>query len=156
MDGATRRPMKDDLTMLPAAPTLGHRDRRFRGVFAGCLPITLLTIVVLIGVYLYLNQWVGGRVDACQNAILIYPGSTLISESEQETRPLGPVETRIELTTPDDAATVESWYTQTWGAIVRQQTLENDDNFFSPPRGWQIQARENGGSVIRIAVVCPG
>jgi len=135
---------------------VGNYDRRFRGVFAGFIPITLLVVIVSIGLYVYLSQWVNSQIAACQAAILRYPGAVLVSEEERSIRPpFGPVETRLQLVTTDDAATVEDWYSRSWGEIAREASQSDPRNYSAPPRGWDISVRADGGSIIRILAVCP-
>ena len=138
-------------------PTPGNRDRTFRGVFAGVVPVTLLTIVSVSVAYVLLSLWYQGRIDQCQRGfdLLMYPGATLVTESERAIAPpFGEVLTHIELTTSDDANTVNEWYAQTWALEVRDRMQRDPENYVSPPRGWSVESTETG-SAIQINMSCP-
>ncbi len=143
-----------------AVPTMGHRDRQFRSIFSGLIPIIIGVIILISGTYLYLDRWHMSRVEACQNAFYFYPNAAVISRVDQVlTQPFGIIETRLEMTTPDDPQTVESWYSRSWGLYVREQVQNRDPNsnhpFSIPARGWEIEPASDGGAIIHLTGFCP-
>lgn len=142
-----------------AIPTLGHRDREFRSIFSGLIPITIGVIVLISVTYFLLDRQHMSRVEACQNALFVYPGATILSRVDEPlTQPFGIIETRMEMTSPDDPNTVQSWYSRTWGLYVRAQIQHRDRNsnvpVSVPPRGWDIESAPEG-TRIHLTGLCP-
>lgn len=142
-----------------AVPTLGHRDRQFRGIFAGVIPITICVIFFIGGTYFVLDRWYSGRLEACQSALYVYPGSVILSRLDTPvTQPFGIIKTEMEMATVDDTPTVQQWYSTTWGRYVRQQVQDRDrtEPLSIPPRGWEIEPNPDGnGSLIHLTGYCP-
>ncbi len=143
-----------------AVPTLGHRDREFRSIFSGLIPIIIGVIVLISVTYFYLDRRHMSQVEACQNALFVYPGAAVISRvDEVRTQPFGIIETRMEMTTPDELAAVQGWYSRAWGLYVREQVQNRDPNrnqpLSIPPRGWELEPAPDGGTLIHLTGFCP-
>ncbi|MDX2161789.1 MAG: hypothetical protein SF162_10725 [bacterium] len=141
-----------------AVPTLGHRDRTFRGVLAGVLPITISVIVLFSVVYLVLDRRHAAQVEACQNAVLFYPGAGVIARADRTiTQPFGVIETQIALRSADDPETVEAWYRQAFGRYVREQVQRGGTRatLSIPERDWAFQAEPDGGTSMQLLLYCP-
>lgn len=143
----------------PAPTYVGHRDRKFRGVFAGVIPITIGVIFFVLGTYVVLDRWYSGRLVACQSALFVYPGAEILSRVDTPvTQPFGTVRTDMEMNSADEPTTVQSWYSRAWGLYVRRQ-VENQDRtepFSIPPRGWDVEPNPSGsGTLIHLTGYCP-
>lgn len=60
-----------------AIQTLGRRNSEFRSIFSGLIPITNGVIVFISITYFVLDRMHMTRVEACQNALLVYCRATI-------------------------------------------------------------------------------
>lgn len=121
--------------------------RQKRGIFAGLGVITLLTIVVVIGLALFLQQRCASQF---WDTMLVYPGAERI---EEEAVFLGVQ--RVVYHSPDAPATVERWYMAQNAAQMREGVVSGD--FTNVERqNWVVEPdMERGGSLMWTQVTCP-
>lgn len=122
-------------------------NKQNRGIFAGLGVVTLLTVLMVVGLSLFLQQRCYSNF---WDNLVVYPGAERVSE---ESAFLGVQ--RVVYHSPDAPATVERWYMSRNAAQMRDGVVSGD--FRNVERlNWFVEPdMERGGSLIQAKTTCP-
>jgi hypothetical protein len=122
--------------------------RQSRSIFAGVGVITLLSILVVVGFSLFLQQ---RCTSAFWDEMLVYPGAERI---EEESAFLGVQ--RVVYHSPDAPANVERWYITQNAAQMRDAVVSGDFGEVPARQSWVVEPdAERGGSLMWAKTTCP-
>jgi hypothetical protein len=122
-------------------------NRQNRGILSGLGVVTLLTVLMVVGLSLFLQARCS---SLFWDNLVVYPGAERVSE---ESVFLGVQ--RVVYHSPDAPATVERWYTTQNAAQMRDAVVSGD--FSNTARlNWIVEPDDaRGGSLIEAKTTCP-
>ena len=128
------------------------RQRLFHNPGFGCLIIGLLTAACVGSMLIYFDQ-------ACHTTLTrrlpLYPDAEIVVERHNFVTVFGMGETYMQLYSPDEPTSVQSWYAREVGAYLREAGLNHDPLVSLGSGQWRVNRDVSGeGSEITLYGTC--
>jgi len=128
------------------------RQRLFHNPGFGCLIIGLLTVACIGSMLIFFDQ---ACLSTLSKRLPIYPNAELVVERYNFFTRFGMGETYLQLYSPDEPTTVQSWYGREVGTYLREAGINHDPLVNLGSGQWRVNRDASGqGSEITLYGAC--